>query len=166
MRYEHSLGECAPRNGTRHDQKGIAMDNKKKLAAGGAALLVGAVGYGVYATTLTVDDKTVSFAAGSGTANQVEGFGQVTINAGTPKFDAKAGAYSFEGLTITPVGDAAWSNVEGKTIKVVAYDAEGNAIGDGAEDVTSAFKGADAETVKLTKAPNANNVVTWGIVIQ
>ena len=60
------------------------MDNKKKLAAGGAALLVGAVGYGVYATTLTVDDKTVSFAAGSGTANQVEGFGQVTINAGTP----------------------------------------------------------------------------------
>ncbi|MFA7265079.1 MAG: hypothetical protein WC054_02105, partial [Candidatus Nanopelagicales bacterium] len=105
------------------------MDNKKKLAAGGAALLVGAVGYGVYATTLNVNDSTVSFAAGSGTANQVDGFGDVTISAGTPTFDAKSGVYSFEGLTITPAKDANWDKVQNKTIKVVAYNVDGNEIG-------------------------------------
>ena len=141
------------------------MDNKKKLAAGGAALLVGAVGYGVYATTLGVNDTTTTFAAGSATAGQVKGFGEVDINAGTPVFDPKTSVYSFEGLTITPEKGANWENVQKKTIKVVAYDKDGNEIGAG-QASTDGLKGAQPEKVALTTAPNANDVVTWGIVIQ
>ena len=141
------------------------MNNKKKFAAGGAALLVGAVGYGVYATTLEVTDKTGSFAAGSGEANQVEGFGSVVIDAGSPNFNGTSKAYSFDALKITPVYDANWKSVAGKTITVVAYDAKGKAIGEGIATANGDL-GTSAEKVKLTTAPNANDVVTWGIVIQ
>ncbi|MFA7265081.1 MAG: hypothetical protein WC054_02115 [Candidatus Nanopelagicales bacterium] len=139
------------------------MNNKKKLAAGGAALLVGAVGYGVYATTLAVADETVSFAAGAGTANQVENFGAVTIDAGTPTFDGKS-VYSFNALTITPVKEN-WKAVDGKTIRVVAYNAKGEPIGEGSQ-LVDAKLGTGAEEVLLKTKPNANDVVTWGIVIQ
>lgn len=141
------------------------MNNKKKLAAGGAALLVGAVGYGVYATTLGVNDTTTTFAAGSATAGQVEGFGEVDIDAGTPVFNPTTKVYSFKGLTITPEKGANWENVQKKTIKVVAYDAYGNEIGAG-EATTDGLKGEQAETVPFTTAFDANAVVTWGIVIQ
>ena len=141
------------------------MDNKKKLAAGGAALLVGAVGYGVYATTLGVNDTTTTFAAGSATAGQVKGFGEVDINAGTPVFDPTTSVYSFEGLTITPGADANWKSVNGKKISVVAYDKDGNEIGGGTA-LADGELGTKPEKVALTTAPNANDVVTWGIVIQ
>lgn len=139
------------------------MDNKKKIAAGGAALLIGAMGYGVYATTLTVTDNTTSFAAGSGAANQVEGFGAVTVDAGSPEFSKNE--YYFSALSITPVDGANWKNVGTKTIKVVAYDKEGAEIGSGEAAVNESL-GTSAETVKLDKKPNANQVVTWGIVVQ
>jgi hypothetical protein len=140
------------------------MDNKKKIAAGGAALLIGAAGYGVYATTLAVGDGTTSFAAGSATANQVEGFGEVTINAGTPTFDPKTKEYSFTDLEITPVKGADWKAVNGKTLTVVAYDVDGNEIGTATQKVDGSLD------TKATDVPlpvfNANAVTTWGIVVQ
>lgn len=140
------------------------MDNKKKLAAGGAALLIGAAGYGVYATTLTVTDGSTAFAAGSATQGQVEGFGSVEINAGTPKFDPKSGEYSFTALQITPEGGSDWKNVNGKTITVVAYDKDGKEIGTGTAKADGAL-GTKPESVPLSVF-DANAVTTWGIVIQ
>lgn len=139
------------------------MDNKKKIAAGGAALLIGAMGYGVYATTLTVTDNTTSFAAGSGAANQVEGFGAVTVDAGSPEFSKNE--YFFSALSITPVGGADWAQVDKKTIKVVAYDEKGNPIG-GGDATVDASAGKGAAKVSLSEKPLANNVATWGIVVQ
>lgn len=141
------------------------MDNKKKLAAGGAALLIGAAGYGVYATTLGVTDGSTTFAAGSATAGQVAGFGAVDINSGTPVFNPTTKVYSFTGLTITPQGGADWKSVDGKTIKVVAYDSKGNEIGTGSAKAVGA-DGTKPETVPFATPFNANDVVTWGIVIQ
>lgn len=141
------------------------MDNKKKLAAGGAALLIGAAGYGVYATTLAVGDGTTTFAAGSATAGQVEGFGSVDIDAGTPVFNPTTKEYSFKDMTITPEDGANWSAVNGKTIKVVAYDKDGKEIGVGTAKADGAL-GTSPEAVPFATAFDANSVVTWGIVIQ
>lgn len=140
------------------------MDNKKKIAAAGAAVLVGAAGYGVYATTLNVTDGSTTFAAGSAAQGQVEGFGDVSINPGTPVFDPQTGTYSFKTLEITPEDGANWKAVDGKTITVVAYDAKGNEIGKG-EAKADASLGTKPEGVPLSVF-NANDVTTWGIVVQ
>lgn len=140
------------------------MKNKKKIAAVGAAVLVGAAGYGVYATTLNVTDGGTSFAAGSAEQGQVSGFGSVSIDPGTPSFDPTKSEFYFKELTITPTGGSDWKNVSGKTIKVVAYDKSGKELGSGTEVVNPAL-GTKADAVPLTFF-DANAVTTWGIVIQ
>jgi hypothetical protein len=138
------------------------MDNKKKIASLGAAIVVGAAGYGVYATTLAVGNDTTSFAAGSAEVQQVEGFGAVTVDAGAPKYDPATKDYTFSDLQLTPKGDD-WSAVGGKNILVTAYDSKGNEIATG--EATAPAKGTTAFDVPIAVG-NANAVSTWGIVIR
>ena len=56
-------------------------------------------------------------------------------------------------------------NLEGHTIKVVAYDKDGNEIGAGSATADGKL-GTKPEAVPFETAFNANDVVTWGIVIQ
>lgn len=137
------------------------MNSKKKLAAVGLAAVIGAAGYGVYATTLNVTNASTSFAAGAATQGQVEGFGTVTIDAGKPVYDPSTGLFEFKDLAITPGKESDWANVKGKTIEVVGYNKDGKEVVNGS--LTAPEKGV-AE-VPLS-AGDANAIVNWGIVIQ
>lgn len=144
------------------------MDNKKKLAAGGAAILIGAAGYGVYATTLAVGGGNTTFAAGGQSVQDVQGFGSVKIDT-TPVFHPEfvndpAKDYSIDVVQLTPTGASDWKNVAGKTITLTAYDKDGKVIYEAQTDKEPA-SGQTTYDIPVTVS-NADAVSTWGIVVR
>lgn len=139
------------------------MNSKKKIVAAAAALLIGATGYGVYATSMTVANASPTFAAGSTTAGNVTGFGAVKVNAYAPEFDAKTKVYYYSDMGVTPTDGALWTAVSGKTVYVVGYDKDGKEVTTGNAAITAT--GSQTQMVPLSKA-DANAIATWGVVVR
>lgn len=70
--------------------------------------------------------------------------------------------FTFTELTVTPVEGSSWKNVQGYGMTVTGYDGKGGFVTSGYRTV----KGdVDPMSVKLSLG-EANQVVTWGVVIQ
>lgn len=139
------------------------MEAKKKLAAVGLATVIGAAGYGVYATTLNVTNASADFVAGAAAQSQVPGFGSVVINAGVPQYNVAANQYQFSKMTVTPADDSDWTRVSGMHITVTGYDANGNEVVSGKVPVYGQYTTGPVD-VPLS-AGDANAITAWGIVI-